>query len=45
MVFIRQFDFGYNQALVFASKYVDFLVQIAVGNNMSDLFDNVTPPE
>jgi len=26
-------------------KYVDFPVQIAVGNDMSDLFKDVAPPE
>ena len=41
MVFVRQFDFGHNQTLVFARKYVDFPVQIAVGNDMADLFDDV----
>jgi hypothetical protein len=45
MVFVRQFDFGHNQTLIFARKYVDFPVQIAVGNDMSDLFDDVAAPE
>ena len=34
VVFVRQFDFGHNQTLVFARKYVDFPVQISVGNDM-----------
>src|SRR5215472_7377048 len=32
VVFVRQFDFGHNQPLIFTRKYVDFPVQLAVGN-------------
>src|SRR5215469_11502217 len=44
VVFVRQFDFGHNQPLIFTRKYVDFPAQLAVGNDMSDLFDDAAPP-
>jgi hypothetical protein len=45
VIFIRQFDFGDNQTLVFTGKYVDFPAQIIVRNDMSDFLDDRAPPE